>query len=85
MVQGNGSIAGVPAARHPRLTFFNRPLERIAVLTTTWVGSSWAFMIATPAHRDLAGLRPLLRVLEHLAAGDEHHQQHRHLPEGVLN
>ena len=32
--------------RHSRMAVISRPLERIAVLTTAWVGSSWAFMIA---------------------------------------
>jgi low affinity Fe/Cu permease len=32
--------------RHARLVVINHPLERMAVLTTTWVGSSWAFLIA---------------------------------------
>jgi low affinity Fe/Cu permease len=31
---------------HSRLAAINRPLERLAVSTTNWVGSSWAFVIA---------------------------------------
>ena len=46
MAATNGTGHDQLPIRHSRLAAINRPLERIAVLTTSWVGSSWAFMVA---------------------------------------
>jgi low affinity Fe/Cu permease len=46
MAEPNGVSAEQLPIRRSRFLVINRPLERMAVLTTNWVGSSWAFLIA---------------------------------------
>src|SRR5438477_4913688 len=46
MAQANGTPQTSPKPRLARLARVMGPLERVAYLTTMWVGSSWAFMIA---------------------------------------
>ena len=46
MAATNGMSQDPLPIHHSRWAVVNRPLERVAHLTTNWVGSSWAFMIA---------------------------------------
>jgi low affinity Fe/Cu permease len=46
MVQANGTPPCPVRSRVPRFNRVMGPLERIAHVTTTWVGSSWAFLAA---------------------------------------
>ena len=46
MAEPNGASPEQLPIRHSRFLVINRPLERFAVWTTNWVGSSWAFLIA---------------------------------------